>query len=82
MLPFDSFLLTNLLLLADKAERLIASAAAYGSQLVVFPEAFVGGYPHSVLFNSMKESHLTDNEYQKYYASAINVPGEISFFKR
>ncbi|PON43731.1 Transcription factor [Parasponia andersonii] len=60
----------------DKAERLIASAAAYGSQLVVFPEAFVGGYPHSVMFNAVKESHLTnDNEFQKYYASAINVPG-------
>ncbi|XP_062112660.1 bifunctional nitrilase/nitrile hydratase NIT4B-like isoform X2 [Humulus lupulus] len=60
----------------DKAERLVASSAAYGSQLVVFPEAFVGGYPHSVMFNAMKESHLKDNnEYQKYYASAINVPG-------
>ncbi|KAL5545777.1 hypothetical protein UlMin_005464 [Ulmus minor] len=53
----------------DKAERLIASAAAYGSQLVVFPEAFVGGYPHGVMFDAMKE------ELQKYYASAINVPG-------
>ncbi|KAF4396925.1 hypothetical protein CsatB_019341 [Cannabis sativa] len=60
----------------DKAERLVASSAAYGSQLVVFPEAFVGGYPHSVMFNAMKESHLEDNnEYQKYYASAISVPG-------
>ncbi|KAF2321593.1 hypothetical protein GH714_000555 [Hevea brasiliensis] len=29
----------------DKAERLLAEAAGYGSQLVVFPEAFVGGYP-------------------------------------
>ncbi|KAE9463366.1 hypothetical protein C3L33_04736, partial [Rhododendron williamsianum] len=29
----------------DKAERLLAEAASYGSQLVVFPEAFVGGYP-------------------------------------
>ncbi|MBA0639782.1 hypothetical protein Goklo_022793 [Gossypium klotzschianum] len=27
----------------DKAERLLAEAAGYGSQLVVFPEAFIGG---------------------------------------
>ena len=26
----------------DKAERLLAEAAGYGAQLVVFPEAFVG----------------------------------------
>lgn len=68
------------MLYADKAERLIASAAAYGSQLVVFPEAFVGGYPHSVMFNTAEESQLIDNnEYQKYHASAINIPGMISF---
>ncbi|XWS43373.1 hypothetical protein CRYUN_Cryun16bG0097600 [Craigia yunnanensis] len=36
----------------DKAERLIAGAAAYGSQLVVFPEAFVGGYPRGLSFES------------------------------
>ncbi|GMP49783.1 hypothetical protein CsSME_00016646 [Camellia sinensis var. sinensis] len=61
----------------DKAERLIAGAAAYGSQLVVFPEAFVGGYPREVLFDAMSETQSTDgnNEIQKYHASAIDVPG-------
>lgn len=65
----------------DKAERLIAGAAAYGSQLVVFPEAFVGGYPHAVLFDEMTKSHATEKneEYKKYHASAIDVPGEFSF---
>jgi beta-cyano-L-alanine hydratase/nitrilase len=29
----------------DKAERLLAEAASYGYELVVFPEAFIGGYP-------------------------------------
>ncbi|CAN1251942.1 Bifunctional nitrilase/nitrile hydratase NIT4B [Linum perenne] len=33
----------------DKAERLLAEAAGYGSQLVVFPEAFIGGYPRGCL---------------------------------
>ena len=30
---------------ADKAERLLAEAAGKGAEVVVFPEAFVGGYP-------------------------------------
>lgn len=64
---------------ADKAERLIAGAAAYGSQLVVFPEAFVGGYPHGVMFEAPSETHLSNKEFQKYLASAIDVPGTNPF---
>ncbi|XP_022767012.1 bifunctional nitrilase/nitrile hydratase NIT4B-like isoform X1 [Durio zibethinus] len=62
----------------DKAERLIAGAAAYGSQLVVFPEAFVGGYPRGLSFESLPVSATSteDNEdFLKYHASAIEVPG-------
>ncbi|XP_007027901.2 PREDICTED: bifunctional nitrilase/nitrile hydratase NIT4B isoform X3 [Theobroma cacao] len=60
----------------DKAERLIAGAAAYGSQLVVFPEAFVGGYPRGVSFEAVAvPSSTEDNEvFLKYHASAIEVP--------
>ncbi|KAL9399877.1 hypothetical protein Peur_008838 [Populus x canadensis] len=58
----------------DKAERLIAGAAAYGSQLVVFPEAFVGGYPRSVRFDATNPTE-GDDGLQRYYASAIDVPG-------
>ncbi|XP_034890734.1 bifunctional nitrilase/nitrile hydratase NIT4B isoform X1 [Populus alba] len=59
--------------LADKAERLIAGAAAYGSQLVVFPEAFVGGYPRSLRFDATNPTE--GDGLQRYYASAIDVPG-------
>ncbi|XP_021290066.1 bifunctional nitrilase/nitrile hydratase NIT4B-like isoform X1 [Herrania umbratica] len=61
----------------DKAERLIAGAAAYGSQLVVFPEAFVGGYPRGVSFEAVAvPSSTEDNEvFLKYHASTIEVPG-------
>ncbi|KAM3689602.1 hypothetical protein ACB094_09G057700 [Castanea mollissima] len=61
----------------DKAERLIAGAAAYGSQIVVFPEAFVGGYPHAVMFENLTDTHLTweNKQFQMYFASAIDVPG-------
>ncbi|XP_002530518.2 bifunctional nitrilase/nitrile hydratase NIT4B [Ricinus communis] len=55
----------------DKAERLIAGAAAYGSKLVVFPEAFVGGHPRCMKL----DAGTTDDDLHKYYASAINVPG-------
>jgi len=57
---------------------LIAGAAAYGSQLVVFPEAFVGGYPRSVRFDATNPTE-GDDGLQRYYASAIDVPGESPF---
>ncbi|KHG05499.1 Bifunctional nitrilase/nitrile hydratase NIT4B [Gossypium arboreum] len=56
----------------DKAERLIAGSAAYGSQLVVFPEAFVGGYPRGCPFESPNEDN---QQLPKYHASAIEVAG-------
>ncbi|XVF55798.1 hypothetical protein PTKIN_Ptkin06aG0065900 [Pterospermum kingtungense] len=59
----------------DKAERLIAGAAAYGSQLVVFPEAFVGGYPRGLSFQSIAASTEDNEEFLKYHASGIEVPG-------
>ncbi|KAG6383291.1 hypothetical protein SASPL_156963 [Salvia splendens] len=36
----------------DKAERLVAEAASNGAQLVVFPEAFIGGYPRGSNFGA------------------------------
>ncbi|XP_072956663.1 bifunctional nitrilase/nitrile hydratase NIT4B-like [Typha angustifolia] len=61
----------------DKAERLIADAASYGSQLVVFPEAFVGGYPRGATFGVTIGSRSAKGreEFRKYHAAAIDVPG-------
>ncbi|CAA6662707.1 unnamed protein product [Spirodela intermedia] len=61
----------------DKAERLIAEAAGYGSQLVVFPEAFIGGYPRGSTFGVIigSRSEKGKEEFRKYHASAIDVPG-------
>ncbi|KAF9591427.1 hypothetical protein IFM89_004125, partial [Coptis chinensis] len=63
--------------LDDKAERLIAGAAAYGSQLVVFPEAFVGGYPRFINFDITDANHPIEEyeEFRKYHTAAIDVPG-------
>ncbi|EEF38581.1 bifunctional nitrilase/nitrile hydratase NIT4A [Ricinus communis] len=61
----------------DKAEKLLAEAASYGSQLIVFPEAFIGGYPRGSDFGSTIGS-VTDKgreDFCKYLAAAINVPG-------
>lgn len=61
----------------DKAERLLAEAAAFGSQLVVFPEAFIGGYPRGSNFGVSIGNRTAKGkeEFRKYHASAIDVPG-------
>ncbi|XP_010262931.1 PREDICTED: bifunctional nitrilase/nitrile hydratase NIT4B-like isoform X1 [Nelumbo nucifera] len=61
----------------DKAERLVAGAAAYGSQLVVFPEAFVGGYPRASCFDVYARTHISEgnSQLQRYHAAAVDIPG-------
>ncbi|KAM0938785.1 putative hydrolase [Dioscorea sansibarensis] len=61
----------------DKAEKLIADAAAYGAQLVVFPEAFIGGYPRGSTFGVTigSRSAKGKEDFRRYHASAIDVPG-------
>ena len=66
----------NVILRADKAERFLKEAAALGSQLVVFPEAFIGGYPRG--YNFAYQSPRGKESFRKYHASAINVPGQLS----
>ncbi|KAL6899460.1 hypothetical protein ACP4OV_006118 [Aristida adscensionis] len=65
----------------DKAEKLIAEAAGYGSQLVLFPEVFIGGYPLGSTFGLTigNRSAKGKEDFRKYHASAIDVPGpEVS----
>ncbi|KAK8952394.1 Bifunctional nitrilase/nitrile hydratase NIT4B [Platanthera zijinensis] len=61
----------------DKAERLVAEAASFGSQLVVFPEAFIGGYPRGSTFGvtvGIRSAKGTE-DFRKYHAAAIDEPG-------
>ena len=44
----------------DKACRLVAEAAAAGAKLIVFPEAFVSGYPDWVWVLPPRERALID----------------------
>lgn len=65
-------------MVSEKAERLIADAAAQGSQLVVFPEAFIGGYPRGNTFGVVIGTRTPKGkeDFRKYHGSAIDVPGE------
>lgn len=61
----------------DKTEKLLAEAASDGAQIVVFPESFIGGYPHGANF-SISIGIRPDKgseDFRKYHASAIDVPG-------
>ncbi|RCV07453.1 hypothetical protein SEVIR_1G250100v4 [Setaria viridis] len=65
----------------DKAEKLMAEAAGYGSQLVLFPEVFIGGYPHGATFGLVVGNRTAKGkeDFRKYHASAVDVPGpEVS----
>ena len=52
-------------------------AALRGAKLVVFPEAFVGGYPKGLDFGvrvGMRTPEGRD-QFRRYYEGAIDVPG-------
>lgn len=68
----------------DKLELLTNEAAAQGAQLVLFPEAFVGGYPKGLTFGTTVGNVFgitPDNirgsgqqEYVRYWRSAVEIP--------
>jgi len=60
-----------------KAERWIGEAAAAGSALVVFPEAFIGGYPKGADFGARVGSRTPEGRklFRRYYEGAIEAPG-------
>lgn len=60
-----------------KALTLIKEAALRGAQLVVFPEAFLGGYPKGMDFGARVGSRTPEGrrEFRRYFESAITCPG-------
>jgi nitrilase len=61
----------------DKAVRLIGEAAAKGAKVVLFPEAFVGGYPKGLTYGTVVGARdvAGREEFRRYLAAAIEVPG-------
>jgi len=54
-----------------------AEAGAAGARLVLFPEAFVGGYPWGLTFGTAVGSRTEPGRrvWERYWSSAIDVPG-------
>lgn len=61
----------------DRFEKLLAEAAQAGAELVVFPEAFVGGYPKGATFGATVGARTDEGRalFARYRRSAIDVPG-------
>ena len=61
----------------EKLVDLTGDAARRGANLVVFPEAFVAGYPKGLDFGARLGIRLPEGreEFRRYFESAIDVPG-------
>jgi nitrilase len=61
----------------DKVSVLAAQAAAKGARLVLFPEAFVSGYPKGLDFGAVVGSRTEAGraDFQRYWRSSVDVPG-------
>ncbi len=61
-----------------KAERLIGDAADTGAKLVVFPEAFISGYPKGLDFGARvgMRSAAGREAFRRYYDSALDLSSE------
>ncbi len=60
----------------EKACRLIEEAAANGAQLIVFPEAFLAGYPRALTFGCAVGVRRPEGrkDWGRYWRSAISIP--------
>lgn len=61
----------------EKAVHLIEQAAAKGAKVIVFPEAFIGGYPKGLNYGAVVGARdaAGREEFRLYLNAAIAVPG-------
>ncbi len=61
----------------DRVATLTAAAANDGAELVVFPEAFVSGYPKGADFGAVVGSRSPGGRewFRRYHESAVDIPG-------
>jgi len=62
----------------DKACNLIAQAGKKGARLIVFPEAFISGYPDWVWLVPNGNSGLLDEMYQALVENAVTIPDDAT----
>lgn len=61
----------------ERIAVLTEQAAADGAQLVMFPEAFLPGYPQNMTFGAVVGTRTAEGheEYRRYWSSAVEIPG-------
>jgi len=61
----------------EKVRSLAREAAGQGAQLVLFPEAFVSGYPHGLDFGAAVGGRTEKGreDFRRYWESSVDVPG-------
>jgi nitrilase len=60
-----------------KVEKLATQAAAGGAGLVLFPEAFISGYPRGISFGTVIGDRTPEgrDHFRRYWESSIDIPG-------
>jgi predicted amidohydrolase len=60
-----------------KVHKLATDAAAGGAGLVLFPEAFISGYPRGISFGTVIGDRTAEgrDHFRRYWESSIDIPG-------
>jgi nitrilase len=63
----------------SRFDRFLGEAAGGGAELVVFPEAFVGGYPKGATFGATVGARTEEGRalFARYRRAAVDIPGEV-----
>jgi len=61
----------------EKVQALAADAAGMHAKIILFPEAFIGGYPRGASFGAAVGSRTSEgrDQFRLYHAAAIDIPG-------
>jgi nitrilase len=65
----------------EKACQLTGEAAAQGAQVILFPEAFIPGYPRGLTFGTVVGSRSAAGRrtWERYWANSVDVPGPVTY---
>ncbi len=63
----------------EKAVSLIGEAAGEGAEIILFPEAFISGYPRGLYFGTRvgDRSDRGRRDWQRYWKSSVQMQGEV-----